>query len=93
MAHVTTTGSLPNSTGSTANQQALSGQADYVHVRVDSITYAYFADSTSDAGVSTGKGMILSTGETHTFTAGNPGPKYIYWVATGTNPFSIIETF
>jgi len=93
MAHVTTTGTLPNSTASTGTQQALTGQADHVHIRVDNITYAFLADNTDSTGTSTDIGMILATGVTHHFWAGSPPPTYIYWVATGAGAFSIIETF
>ncbi len=93
MAHVTTTGTLPNSTGSTGNQQALSGYADHVYIRVDAITYGFLADSTGTSGVSTDIGQIFATGVFTHIWAGHPPPKYIYWVATGAEAFSILETF
>jgi hypothetical protein len=95
MAHVMTTGALPNSSGSTATWQALTGRADYVHIRVDGITYMKFVDTTggSATGSGTGIGLILSTAETNTFVCGKPGPKYICWVSTGTDEFAILETF
>jgi hypothetical protein len=93
MAHVTTTGGLPKSTGVTGTLQPLTGKADYIHIRVDGVTYMTFRDSTGSTGSGTGIGLILTTGDVHTFVAGKPGPKYISWVATSTAEFAIVETF
>jgi len=91
--HKITTGSLPTSTGSTGTQQALSGQAERIYIRVDDVTYMRFADNTDSTGTSTNMGLPLTTGIFHEFKVGNPPPKYIYWVpgSTGALPFTIIE--
>ena len=93
MAHVNTTGALTDDTGTTVTQVNLTGQANYLHIRVDKPTYMKIVNGTGTTQSGTAVGLLIATGVVNTFVCGNPPPTHIYWVSTGAGNFGLLETF
>ena len=91
-----TTGTLPAATNTTANTVPLSGHAEWVYLAVSAQTYAWFSGASgcvTGTGVGTGLGMTIATGDTYVFQF-HPGDcRYVHWVATAAEPYSIMEVY